>query len=58
VLTLGGVVLAAMTLAAMLLARFLGFEAADPVSALVVAIALLFEAVRAFRGSEDVLDVG
>jgi divalent metal cation (Fe/Co/Zn/Cd) transporter len=55
VLTLGGAVLAAMTLAAILLTRLLGFEAADPVSALVVAAALLSEAWRAVRGSEDVL---
>jgi divalent metal cation (Fe/Co/Zn/Cd) transporter len=54
-LTLGGAVLAAMTLAAILMARFLGFEAADPVAALIVAIALLSEAVRALRGAEDVL---
>jgi divalent metal cation (Fe/Co/Zn/Cd) transporter len=55
VLTLGGAVLAAMTLAAILITRYVGFEAADAVAALVVAAALLWEAARTFRGSDEVL---
>ncbi len=51
VLTLAGAVLAAVTLAAILVARYVGFRAADPVAALVVATALLAEAVGALRES-------
>lgn len=51
VLTLAGAVLAAVTLAAILIARYLAFEAADPTAALIVAAALLVEGVGALRTS-------
>jgi divalent metal cation (Fe/Co/Zn/Cd) transporter len=47
-LTVAGAVLAAVTLAAVLITRYTGFEAADPIAALVVATALVPEALGAF----------
>jgi divalent metal cation (Fe/Co/Zn/Cd) transporter len=48
-LTAGGAVLAAITLAAILLARYERVAAVDPAAALVVAVVLLREAISAFR---------
>jgi divalent metal cation (Fe/Co/Zn/Cd) transporter len=50
-LTAGGAILAAITLAAVLVARYVRVEAADPAAALVVALVLLREAVGAFKES-------
>jgi divalent metal cation (Fe/Co/Zn/Cd) transporter len=51
VLTLAGAVLAGVTLAAILIARYSGFETADPLAALIVALALMVEAFGALKES-------
>jgi divalent metal cation (Fe/Co/Zn/Cd) transporter len=48
-LTAGGAVLGAITLAAVLVARYVRIEAADPAAALIVGVVLLREAAAALR---------